>query len=448
MAEEVKAAGVAENGAGAPGKKPKAVKLIALAALLCVAGWGINHYLEGQKFEDTDDAFLEGRIVPVSSRVAGHARLVLAKDNQEVKAGDPLVEIDRRDFELRLERAKAALEVARARAASSDAAVEYAKASTGAGVGEAASGVDRAKAAVATSRAAIDAAQARVEMALAMLTAAKMQAAQTESQIIAAQSRAALAASDAKRYASMFEKGIVTAQQNEQALTASHAADAELAAVKSLSGAAKAQEEAARANEKTAREALAQAKALAVEAESGVGQATARLAQAKGGSHQIDASRSSAQALAADVGAAQAAVRQAELDLAYTSVAAPEGGRITKKAVEPGQFVSTGQALMALVPKDLWVVANFKETQLKKMRPGQNVKVEIDAYPGREFSARIDSIQTGTGARFSLLPPENATGNYVKVVQRLPVKIVFTEPLPPELALGPGMSVTPKVDVR
>jgi membrane fusion protein (multidrug efflux system) len=144
----------------------------------------------------------------------------------------------------------------------------------------------------------------------------------------------------------------------------------------------------------------------------------------------------------------KAAVRQAELDLSHTKIWAPEAGRITRKSVEPGAYVQVGQTLFSIVPERVWVVANFKETQLRHMRPGQPATVRVDAYPDRLFHGHVDSIQAGSGARFSLLPPENATGNYVKVVQRVPVKIVIDGTADPQHVLGPGMSAVPEVRVR
>ena len=150
----------------------------------------------------------------------------------------------------------------------------------------------------------------------------------------------------------------------------------------------------------------------------------------------------------ANIGQSEAAVRQAELNLSYTKVTAPEAGRVTRRVVEQGNYIQPGQSLLAIVPKNIWVVANFKETQLTHMRPGQPVEVEVDAYPQFKFKGHVDSIQNGAGARFSLFPPENATGNYIKVVQRVPVKIVLDEMPESDLALGPGMSVVPKVRVK
>ena len=170
--------------------------------------------------------------------------------------------------------------------------------------------------------------------------------------------------------------------------------------------------------------------------------------QAKAAEAQAELSRVSEAAAEARVEQARAKLRQAELNLSYAKVTAPIAGRVTQRTVEAGIYVQTGQALLALVPDEVWVVANFKENQLERMRPGQPVSIRIDAYPGHEFKGHVDSIQAGSGARFSLLPPENALGNYVKVVQRVPVKIVFDETLDATLDIAPGLSVAPKVKVE
>jgi membrane fusion protein (multidrug efflux system) len=179
-----------------------------------------------------------------------------------------------------------------------------------------------------------------------------------------------------------------------------------------------------------------------------VAQAQGVLKAAQTGRQQVTAAESQARTARAAVDQARAEVDAQELALSYTSIRAPIAGRVTRKSVQPGQYVQVGQSLLAVVPQDVWVVANFKETQLTRMRAGQEVEVEVDAYPGREFRGRVDSIQAGTGARFSLLPPENATGNYVKVVQRVPVKIVFEGDSDAQRLLAPGMSVVPRVRVR
>jgi membrane fusion protein, multidrug efflux system len=178
-------------------------------------------------------------------------------------------------------------------------------------------------------------------------------------------------------------------------------------------------------------------------------QATVEAARAN-----VEAARAAVQAAQSQIGSAQAAVNVAQsavddanLQLSYTRITAAESGRITRKTVEPGNYVTAGQTLFSIVPHDVWVTANFKETQLARMKLGQPVRIRVDAFPGRDLKAHIDSFQLGSGARFSLLPSENATGNYVKVVQRIPVKIVFDEPLDVLFNLAPGMSVEPRVDV-
>ena len=190
-----------------------------------------------------------------------------------------------------------------------------------------------------------------------------------------------------------------------------------------------------------AADALKQAESQHAEAQARVGEAEAKLVSAQGAPQQIAISR-------AQSDQARAAATQAELNLSYTTIQAPEAGRVTRKSVEPGGYAQVGQALMAIVPDRVWIIANFKETQLTYMRPGQLAEIHIDAYPGHTFKGHVDSVQAGTGSRFSLLPPENATGNYVKVVQRVPVKIVLDEQPSAEYPLGPGMSVVPDVKVR
>jgi len=205
---------------------------------------------------------------------------------------------------------------------------------------------------------------------------------------------------------------------------------------------------AARAQLVQAKAARASAEASLHQAETLVRQAEGRLKEAQSRPEQIRVRQADFHGASAEIERARATLQQAELNLSYTKIYASESGYITKKSVEPGNIVGAGQALMALVSDRLWVVANYKEVQLRRMRPGQPVAIKIDAYPQRKYRGKVDSIQAGAGARFSLMPPENATGNYVKVVQRVPVKIVFTEPLPPELKIGPGMSAVPEVKVR
>jgi membrane fusion protein (multidrug efflux system) len=260
-----------------------------------------------------------------------------------------------------------------------------------------------------------DAAEANYKTMLAALdlmtvkvATAEATADQSKADIAAAEATDAHAQADFQRNGELRKQNTISAQEFDAAQAAVKEADANLVAARQ-----KAVADASRINE---------AKATQTATEASVGMALALFRQA------------------------QTAVQLAQLDLSYTKIFAPCDGRVTRKAVEPGNYVQVGQQLMSIVPADIWVVANFKESQLKKMKPGQPALVEIDAL-GKSLRAHVDSIQAGSGAAFSLLPPENATGNYVKVVQRVPVKILFDEPLPADHVIGPGLSVTPDVRV-
>lgn len=329
----------------APAKSPRRTWLIALGALaavlLIVAGFSYYRYASG--YESTDDAFIEGHISQLSPKISGHVLAVHVNDNEQVKAGNLLIEIDPRDFQVKVDQARAALATASAQAAL---------------------------------------AQERI--------------AQAQAQVVAAQAEATRAGADERRSAELFRRELIAHQEFDRATADARTATAQLAG--------------ARANEQASAAALRQAESQIAEA--------------------------------------QAALQSAELELSYTKIYAPLSGRVTRKSVEMGAFVQPGQALFAIVPNDFWVIANFKETQLAKMRPGQSVEIKVDAFRRVRFQGHVDSIQSGSGARFSLLPPENATGNYVKVVQRVPVKIVFDRSDFAAYPLGPGMSVVPKVNVR
>jgi membrane fusion protein (multidrug efflux system) len=251
--------------------------------------------------ESTDDAFIDGHIISIAPKVAGEVTAVYVEDNQIVKAGDPLVDIDPRDY------------------------------------------------------------QAKVD--------------EHRGKLAAAEAEAKSAVADAARYEQIYKHDEISKQQ-------------------------------------------------------------------------LDNARAAAASALGTVAKERGALEQEELNLSYTKIVAPQSGRVTRKSVETGSYVPVGQALLSVVPENVWVTANFKETQLTHMHPGQKVSIKVDAYPDRQLEGRVDSIQSGTGSRFSLLPPENATGNYVKIVQRVPVKIVFTENADILKPLAPGMSVVPSVSVR
>jgi membrane fusion protein (multidrug efflux system) len=307
-------------------------------------------------YEDTDDAFIDGYVTLISPRVPGPVVQLLITDNQWVKKGDLLVEIDPNDYEAALAQAKADLA----------------------------------------------AAQSQLSSAKAQVSVSESKVTQAQAAVASAEAENERAAADLKRYQTV-ESTAVSKTAYDQAQAQAKSAAADLEAANSQVKSAEADVELSKAGVETANAAIQQA---------------------------------------------QAKLRLAELNLSYTKITAPFEGRITARSVQPGNYISPGQALFALVPRDVWVTANFKETQLTYMQPGDPVEVHIDAYPQHNFKAKVDSVQAGTGARFSLLPPENAVGNYVKVVQRVPVKIVFDEELPTNLDIAPGMSVEPKVKVK
>lgn len=342
-------------------KVPVKVMKVAAILLLIIAAVGGYFYIFRNEIS-TDDATIEGRTVTISPKVQGYVKNLYVQDNQEVKAGTVLLEIDPTDYIIRRDKAKAVL--AAAQAAANAGSSNLAKT-----VVAAPSGVDSAQAQVAAATAAWE-----------------------------------KSASDRLRMESLYQTGGCSKQQLDLAV----------------------------ATEKSDRAALDKLQA--------------DLRSAATAPNVIAAAQSTTDQLQAQVQQAVVDLAQAEADLANTKVIAAMDGRITKRSVEVGTFVQAGQQLAVLVGKEIWVVANFKETQLTTMRTGQSVEIRVDAYPQLKLTGKVESLQAGTGARFALFPAENATGNFVKVVQRVPVKITF-DSLPEEagLQLAPGMSVIPTV---
>jgi membrane fusion protein (multidrug efflux system) len=364
--------------------------LLGVAAVLIIGG--ISFWLYYSSRESTDDAQIEGDIVPISARVGGTVAKVLVDDNQYVEAGTTLVELDPTDYNVAMQRSEAELADARANATAAKTGVPLATTTSS-------SQLDIAKA----NRAAV---QKQVEVAKARLAEA--------------QANYRKAAADLQRLRPLVEKDEISKQQFDAVVAA----------------------------EESARATVASAEAAVATAQSQVIQANAQVQAASIVPEQVSITRAKASASEAQVQKNQAALEQARLNVQYTTVKAPVSGIISRKSVQPGQIIQPGQPLFAIVPlENVWTVANFKENQLKNMRVGQKVKVHVDAY-GRDYDAHVDSIGGATSARFSLLPPENATGNYVKVVQRVPVKIVFEKGQDKEHLLRPGMSVVPTVYVK
>jgi membrane fusion protein (multidrug efflux system) len=381
-----------------PAKRTSRAKFVLLGLVLAFAGIGGGAYAFGAGKETTDDAFVEGHVANVATRVQGQVVRVLVKDNQEVEAGDTLVELDDRDAKARLATARADLSSATAALASADANLALTSVTIDANLRQAKGGVSQAVATTATTRAGID--QAGAEVAVA-------------------QSRLDYARLEKDRSAKLFTDGAI--------------GQADLDSKTALFDQAAATLEQARARKTSAEGSLSNATGTTLAAEG-------RLLAAKAGPQQVDVARAQVDVARARVDQAKAAVDQAELNLEYTRVTAPIHGVVSRRTVELGQTVDPSRPLLSLTNLgDVWVVANFKEDQLAHMQPGQRVKLRIDTFGHKDLPAHVDSISGGTGSRFALLPPDNASGNFTKVVQRVPVLVRLDDPAP-AFALRPGMS--------
>jgi len=431
----------------APRPRKRAIAFFVFLGVVVVAGiGGLLYWHYASQYEETDDAAVDGRIVSISPQVAGRISAVHVRDNQDVKAGELLAEIDSTDFITAVNQAKAALQAASARREVARTNVDLVKASTDAALTQANAAVITAQAVVEQAQAGIEQAQAGVESAQATVHWAEAQVQSAQADVDAAQAEATRREADVKRYEAVDPRAL-SQQVRDAARAAADASAAQLAATQRRKLAA----DALVAQEQSK---LGAAKAALAEARSGVAQARSRVAQAQGAlqeaqtaPQQIANAEAQVKTAAAGVDQAQAAFDAAQQQLSYTKIMAPITGRITRKAVQVGLVVDVGRNLLAIVEPEVWVTANFKETQLARMHVGQAVEIRVDAYPGRVFQGKIESFQSGTGARFSLMPPENATGNYVKVVQRVPVKITFNEDAWARQLLGPGMSVVPRVRI-
>jgi len=345
--------------------------VVGIGLVLVLAVVGLYFFAQSMSYESTDDAFIDGHITNVAPKIAGRIDKVFINDNQLVSKGDPIVEIDPRDYDAQLRQKQAALESTKAQAAAAQA------------------GVDQQIARVKSLQATLD---------------------QDKADQRSSEAQADQTADNLRRQQDLYDHHVVSIQDLTNARDSNRSAQANVDSAKM--------------------------KVLSAEAEIAAGQAEVRTFAAL------------LQYVLAQEIENEANVETAQLNDSYTKVFAPESGRVTRKSVEPGDYVQVGQNLLALIPSNIWVTANFKENQLRLMRPGQAVEIQVDALGGKTFKGHVDSIQMGSGAAFSLLPPENATGNYVKVVQRVPVKIFFDSIPDTGLPLGPGESVLPTVKVQ
>jgi membrane fusion protein, multidrug efflux system len=392
--------------------------LIPVLLIFIVGVYAAWEYLS--KWESTDDAQVDGHIHPVNAKVGGTVLSVITGDNQHVDAGTVLAQIDPRDYKVAVARAEAELAQAQAGAAGARADIPIATSTAGTQITSSEAIAERAKSGVEVANKELAAAQARLSVA--------------QARVHEAQANATRASNDLERMKQLIAKDEISHQQYDAAATSEDAANAAV--------------ESAQAGVLQVQQEVAAAKARISQSQAELQQAQAEAQGARTAPQQIVITRAQAQSADARIQLAKAALDQARLNLEYTTIKAPVAGIISKKSVESGQVIQPGQPLMAIIPEqDIWVTANFKETQLADMHPGQSVSVAVDAIGGKNFKAHVDSIASATGARFSLLPPENATGNYVKVVQRVPVKVVFDQAEQLD-QLRPGLSVTVNVRVK
>ena len=399
------------SGEPAPPPPPSSNRrIIVVGVILLLVLGAVFFYWRSTFTEDTDDAQVDGNLYQVSSRVTGHVIKVYVDDNQTVQANQPVVDIDPTDYQVALDQAEADLANAQAQYTQASTNVPITSTTVGTNVSTSASDVKGSSDMVAQAEKQVEAAQARV---------------------IEANANAKKAQDDVDRYTPLVQKDVISKQQYDTAVQAAAGA----------------------------RASVVEAEANVLAAQNAVSNARARLAQAqaqsqqsvKNGPGQVRVEQSRAAAAAAAVKQAEARVEQAKLNLSYTHITAPIAGIVNKKNVEIGANLSVGQDLMTIIPlTDLWVTANFKETQLAHMCSGQAVELKVDAYGGRKFAGKITQIGGATGSMLSLFPPENATGNYVKVVQRIPVRIDFTNLAQDDQdqVLRPGLSVTPDVSIK
>lgn len=402
-------------------KKPLLI-WVGATVVIVLLGLGVRYMIWSAHHESTDDAYLAGHLHPISARITDTVQQVLIDDNEHVVEGQTLVILDPNDYKVRLDQAKAALDAASRRADTAGAAIRSTSQSATAQTTQAEGSIGEANASIQAAKAAVTAAKAGVPRANAQLQEANATLQREET--------------DLHRYQDLYAKEQVSKQ------TLDHQ---------------RASYEVAVAGQAAAQEQVRQEQAQLVSAQEGVARTEAQLTHSEGGLQSALATKletrvregqfASAQAAMAEV---RASLENAELQLSYTIIKAPVSGRIGRKSVEAGQRVQIGQPLMAIVEDHPWVVANFKETQLAKMRAGQHVEVHIDTFPKHKFYGRIDSLAPGSGNEFALLPPDNATGNFTKIVQRIPVKIVLDDDSVRgyENLLSPGMSSVVTVTTR
>jgi membrane fusion protein (multidrug efflux system) len=418
---------IAEEFLKSPGKDALASKRrfvfgrLGLLGLVLVVG-GLLWWLLAQGREETDDAYVDGHISNLSSRISGTISSVLVTDNQLVKKGQLLVELDPGDYQVKVDQYKAALEKARHTAKAAQSKITLSSISSRGQTAQASGDLSSGEAQIASAQLALIEAQAETR--------------QQQAKIDELEAQAKFAASDLERYRTTYEQRVVTKQQFDKAKNAHDVAIAQLAESRHGLAAARGKE--------------AQYLSQIKEAEGRLKKSQGNVTSAEATTHQQEIDREEFESDVASVQKAEADLHEAILNLSYTKIVAPVSGRVGRKSAEVGQRIEAGQNLLAIVQDNPWITANFKETQVGRMRPGQSVALKIDSFNGKTFRGKIDSIAPASGAKFSMLPPDNATGNFTKIVQRVAVKIVFDDPSikPVQSDLSPGMSCVTTVFVN
>jgi membrane fusion protein (multidrug efflux system) len=405
---------ITETRALPPRPKSSARKFVIFGAFVVLAGIGVYLWVHSLNRVSTDDAQVDGHIIPISPKIYGKVLEVLVDDNQQVKQGQVLVRIDPEDYQAKVDQAQAAVAVAESQAQGANAGVPLIRDTTG-------SGVTAAQAQLSAARADYDQAQVESERA------ATADIAVARANVETAQATADHAQADLNRMKTLVDKEEISRLEYDSYGSSTRVAFSQLQAAKDKLAAVTKDAETKKAG--------------LLSAQARIAQAQAGILQAKATQRQVPVRVADASSAMASIAQARANLEASKLDLGYTTIVAPVDGVVTKKSVEVGQVVQQGQGLLLLVPlQDVWVTANFKETQLADVRTGQKVEVKVD-LSGKTYPGHVDSLAAATGTRLSLLPPENATGNYVKVVQRIPVKIVL-DPIPGgNQVLRPGMNI-------
>lgn len=431
----------------APKKKFNFVGFFIFLVVLGGGGYYGYRYWENSKlYQTTDDAQVEGDVVNLSSEVTARVLKLHVQDNQYVKKGDVLVELEDTDYAVKVDQAKRALKALAKRQQASMAQLNLTRQQGDAGIIQGQSAIDVAQASVTTAESGVISAQDRLVQAQHVTAAARATLAKMRSEVGVARAEAHRLDQDLKRYRDLYAQEEISRQQLDATATSVRQAHLRVDSALRDVQTADAQVAQAQAAESQAREAIAQNRSSVAESRARVEEARSKLLTAQTAPEQVAVASANVKVSRADLEQAETNLRLAQKDLERCRILAPAAGVVSKRSALEGSYVQKGSPLLSLVEtQELWVIANYKETQMTEIKNNLEAEIEVDSYPGKVFKGHVQSIQSGTGARFSLLPPENAAGSFVKVVQRIPVKITFDKESIGDKALRPGMSVEAKV---